>query len=336
MWALNNRTPYAAARNWIRDKAGVHHWLVAVKATFDIGSDGKLSLAEEQVPPILAPVYYGAPGQSSLRYDSDLLATKPSADVIVNAQAHAPGGKPVPQLDVTLQVDKLRKTLRVCGPRVYAFNMGFLTCTAAQPFTTQPIRYEWAYGGIDLSDSDPKNHRIDARNPIGRSFTTREANLKEQPAHSVEYPAGNAAKTGPAGFGAIDRSWTPRREYAGTYDDKWERTKKPLLPDDYDERFGMCAPADQLPGEPLHGGERVQLTNMTPSGSLTFELPKAYLVFTTRFGSRREDHRSKLSLVLIEPDDMRLMMVWQSALRVQARQTEQLDDTTIVEKPYLQ
>jgi hypothetical protein len=334
MWALKNRTPYAAERNWTRDKTGVHHWLVAVKATFDISPDGKLKLADEQIPPVLAPVYYGEPGLSSLRYDSDLLAVKPGTDVIVNAHAHAPGGKPTKQFDVTLKIDKFSKTLRISGPRVYAFNMGFLTCTAAQPFTTQPIRYEWAYGGGDFSDPDPKNHRIDPRNPIGKSFTVHEANLKGQPAHSVEFPSGNAAKMGPAGFGAIDRSWTPRREYAGTYDDKWEKAKKPLLPDDYDDRFGMCAPADQLSPEPLRGGERVELTNMTPQQSLRIELPKVYFVFTTRFGSRTEDHRSKLSLVLIEPDDMRVMMVWQTALRVPARQTEQLDETTIVEKPY--
>jgi hypothetical protein len=336
MWALKNRTSYAAERNWTRDKSGVHHWLVAVKATFDIATDGKLAIADEQIPPVLAPVYYGEPGLSSLRYDSDLLAMKPGTDIIVNAHSHAPGGKPATQVDVTLRIDKLNKTLRVNGPRVYAFNMGFLTCTAAQPFTTQPIRYEWAYGGSDFSDPDPKNHRIDPRNPIGKSFTVREPNLKGQPVHSVEFPSGNAAKMGPAGFGAIDRSWTPRREYAGTYDDKWENTKKPLLPDDYDDRFGMCAPADQLPPEPLRGGERVELTNMTPHGSLKFELPKGYFVFTTRFGSRTEDHRSRLGLVLIEPDDMRLIMVWQTALRVPARQTEQLDETTIVEKPYLQ
>jgi hypothetical protein len=335
MWALKNRTPYAAERNWTRDKAGVHHWVVAVKATFGIAPDGKLTLADEQIPPVLAPVYFGEPGLSSLRFDSDLLAAKPGTDVIVNAHAHAPGGKPTTQVDATLKIDKLIKTLRVSGPRVYAFNMGFLSCTSAQPFTTQPIRYEWAYGGSDFSDPDTKKHRIDPRNPIGKSFTTREANLKGQPAHSVEFLSGNAAKLGPAGFGAIDRAWSPRREYAGTYDEKWERTKKPLLPDDYDERFGMCAPSDQTRAEPLRGGEPVELTNMTPQGSLRFVLPKSYFVFTTRFGPRKEDHRGKLSLVLIEPDELRLMMVWQTSLRVAAKQAEHLDETVIVEKRYL-
>jgi hypothetical protein len=48
MWALKNQTPYAAERNWTRDKHGVHWWLVAVKATFDIAPGGRLELADEQ------------------------------------------------------------------------------------------------------------------------------------------------------------------------------------------------------------------------------------------------------------------------------------------------
>ena len=59
MWALTNETAYAADRNWIRDKQGVHHWLVAVKATFGIGPAGRLKLADEQLPPLLAPEYRG-------------------------------------------------------------------------------------------------------------------------------------------------------------------------------------------------------------------------------------------------------------------------------------
>lgn len=77
MWSLDNRTPYAAGRNWVRDKTGAHHWLVAVKATFQVAPDGRLSLGDEQPPPLLAPIHRGDPGLSSLRADSDLLALKP-------------------------------------------------------------------------------------------------------------------------------------------------------------------------------------------------------------------------------------------------------------------
>jgi hypothetical protein len=335
MWAVTNRTPYAADRNWTRDKAGVHFWIVAVKATYAIGDDGALALADEQLPPVLGPVHHGEPGLSSLKYDSDLLAIKPGTDVIVNGSAHAPGGKPAPAVDVTLKVDKIQKTIRVSGLRVYAVTLGMLRATSPQPFTSRPILYEWAYGGFDTSDPDPSRHRMEARNPIGKGFATRDAHLDGQPAPSIEYPSGDPAKKGPAGFGAIDRAWSPRREFAGTYDEKWAETKKPLLPDDYDERFALCAPLDQRPAEPLRGGEAVELVNLTPEGVLRFQLPKHYFTFTTRFGSRREEHRAKLVSVVIEPDDRRLMMAWQTALKVRARDPEHLDETIVFEKPYL-
>jgi len=54
MWSLLNSTPFAADRNWTRDKDGVHWWIVAVRATFDLASDGHLTLADEQVAPVLA------------------------------------------------------------------------------------------------------------------------------------------------------------------------------------------------------------------------------------------------------------------------------------------
>lgn len=82
VWALANRTPCAAERNWTRDKDGIHWWIVAVRATFTIGSNGKLTLADEQLLPVLAPKHHGEPGKSSLRYDADLLAPKPTTDVL--------------------------------------------------------------------------------------------------------------------------------------------------------------------------------------------------------------------------------------------------------------
>jgi hypothetical protein len=123
----------------------------------------------------------------------------------------------------------------------------------------------------------------------------------------------------------------PRRGLAGTYDQRWSQSKKPLLPDDYDPRFAMCAPADQQLAQPLVGGERVALTNLTREGSLAFELPRIALAFSSRFGRRREEHGPRLATVLIEPEERRLSLVWQSALRVSSAQADYLDETEIVE-----
>jgi hypothetical protein len=334
MWMLENRTPYAAARNWTRDKHGVHHWLVAVKATFDIARDGRLRLADEQPAPMLAPEYRGDPAKSSLRLDSDLLAPKPATDILLDACAHAPKGQPAATVPVSLRVGPLEKTLLVHGTRVYCRGVLGMTTSTPRPFKTRPIHYEWAFGGIDTVHPDASKHRMDSRNPVGKGFALDPARLKNQPAHAIEYPDGKAAKAGPAGFGPIASFWSPRLERGGTYDSRWEKSRKPLLPDDYDERFALAAPEDQWPPRPLRGGETITLVNMTPEGALRFDLPRILLGFRSRFGQRSEEHRATLATVFIAPEAKKVSLVWQSTLRIAPREVEYLDATTITETPH--
>jgi hypothetical protein len=332
MWALKNHTAYSAERNWTRDKDGLHWWLVAVRATFDIASGGRLVLADAQPAPVLMPEYFGEPGQSSLHYDSDLLAMKPGTDVLVHAHAHTPKGRPAETVPVSLRLGQIHKVLVVHGERTYVRGMLGVVPSRPQPFKTRPIRYEFAFGGRDVSDPDPIKHRLDERNPIGCGFGTRNAHVVGKPACTLEHPDGEPAKMGPAGFGPIDSSWLPRRKLAGTYDARWEQTKKPLLPDDFDPIFALSAPTDQRTEKPLIGGERVELLNMTPDGVLRFELPRISLEFTTRIGTRREQHGARLVTVLVEPEEKRLSLVWQSVLRVRAPEADYLDETEIVER----
>lgn len=332
MWALVNRTPYAAERNWTRDQHGVHWWLVAVRATFTIevrSSAVRLTLADPQPPPVLVPEYHGEPGTSSLRHDSDLLARKPATDILALASAHAPGGRPTPTVPVTLRVGPLEKTLVVHGERVYCKGPTGPTTSAPAPFLARPIRYELAFGGSDRSDPYPAQHRIDERNPVGRGFSRRSGRLDGAPAHAIEHPGGDPATRGPAGFGPIAPDWLPRRALAGTYDARWEATRRPLLPDDYDPAFALAAPLDQR--ALLRGGERLELLNMSPDGALAFDLPRVHLSVTSRFGRRHRSHEPPLlATVLVEPDERRLSLTWQSALRVAAPDADDLDVTEIV------
>lgn len=332
MWALINQTPYAAERTWVRDKTGHHHWIVAVKATFEITPHGALHLAADQPPPVMAPEFFGEPGASSLRFDTDLAPRKPTTEILVDACAYAPHGKPVPSVPVGFRVGPIQKTLVVHGPRVYYSGVGGLTTTAPQPFDHHPIRYEDAYGGSDLSDPDPRRQRIDPRNPVGKGVKVRVTDLVNTPAHRIEYPHGDPSKLGPAGFGALASHWSPRLELAGTYDAAWVKNTKPLLPTDYDERVTLCAPLDQRASTYLQGGEPVQLVNMTPDGMLHTALPKLELVHTTRIKGRREHHRSRLVTVILEPEQRHLMLVWQTSLPVAATELDHLVGTTIEER----
>ena len=315
MWQVDNRTPFAAERGWVRDREGAEVWLVAVKCTFDIHPDGTTEVSAVQPPVLRLPEYHGEPGKSSIRYETDLVLTKKTTDVLVIGHAHAPGNKPITALDVGFRVGPVQKVLRIFGDRTW----GAFGASEPVPFVKMPIVYERAFGGVDRVSDHPERD-WEWRNPVGTSFAVKKAHLADRPLPNIEYP--NALvndwsdRPPPAGFGAIASHWQPRAGLAGTYDDKWMKTRQPLLPEDFDERFFQCAPFDQQSPECLRGGEPVVLYRLTPGGDLRFALPKVYLGFETRFhdGSREIHKVRKLHSVILEPDFPRVSLVWHSAL----------------------
>ena len=334
MWSITNHTPYKAKKTWGRDKDGVHEWIVAVKGTYEIKADGKVVLAEEQLDPLLAPEYNGEAGVSSLRYDADLVAPKPTTDVLINGTAYAPKGRPSKDFLVSVRVAQIEKVIRVVGNRQWKRGLVGLTPSATEPITTLPIIYERAYGGYDQTDPDPKKQRMDPRNPVGCGVVAKSEHRLGQSLPNFEYPKGSLEKSGPAGFGAIDCHWSPRRELMGTYDKAWQQHRLPLLPEDWDPRSLLCSPVDQRPDTHLFGGELVELTNLTPNGMLRFALPKVRCTFRTRIDKRTEEHRSRLSTVIIEPDHPRVMMVWLTSVSC-ATDGDYLEETIVREKPYI-
>jgi hypothetical protein len=312
MWDVDNQTPYSADSIWDRSKEGVPEWIVAVKGTFEVRADGEAVVAEEQLEPLVAAEYNGDGGVSSLRYDADLVGAKPTTDIVVNGTAYSPGGRPSVDFPIELRVGPLRKVLRVKGDRWWQGDGE--RSSAPEPVSQVPIVYELAYGGYDHVDPDPKNHALDARNPVGCGRVADSRRRVGTKLPNFEYPDGKIEEAGPAGFGAIDAFWSPRREYLGTYDGDWERDRKPLLPEDWDPRSRLCSPPDQQPPSHLHGGEVVELINLTPGGHWTFRLPRVHLRFTTQIRNRTEEHRGQLSTVVIEPDKKRVLLVWLSTL----------------------
>ena len=113
------------------------------------------------------------------------------------------------------------------------------------------------------------------------------------------------------GFGPIAGHWSPRVEFAGTYDEEWEKTRQPLIAKDFDERYYQCATQDQqVPGF-LKGGEVVELFNMTLNGYLKFKLPKLSFGLSTSFDDGTSVmHRAVLHTVTIKPDFPRVVLVW--------------------------
>lgn len=330
MWAIRNHTPYAVGSTWGRDKDGVHEWIVVVKGTYAIKRNHNPALADKQLEPLLVPEFNGEDGASSLRYDADLVAAKPATDVVLNGTAYAPKGRPAAEFLVSMRVGEIYKQIKVVGNRTWKGGLTGNGASAAEPVTQVPIVYERAYGGIDQSDPDSRKQRMDARNPVGCGLVAQAG----RPLPNFEYPAGKMEKAGPAGFGALASYWSPRRELGGAYDEAWQKTRFPLLPADWDSRSLLCSPADQRSASHLRGGEPVELENVTPDGKLCFTLPKVYLRFTTLIDNSIEEHQGRLATVIIEPDQQRVILVWQSVLAVRTN-GDYLDRTIVREKRHL-
>jgi hypothetical protein len=315
MWQVDNRTPFAAERGWVRDRNGAEVWLVAVKCTFDIRPDGSTEVSKEQPPVLRVPEYTGEPGKSSMKYEADLVLTKTTTDVTVVGHAHAPGNRPVTEMEVGFRVGPIQKGLRVYGDRVWR-GAGI---SSPEPFIKMPLVYERAFGGVDRKSAQPERD-WDWRNPVGTGFAASRDNLTGVALPNIEYPGEMVSswkdRPRPAGFGPIAGHWQPRVGLAGTYDDKWTKEQLPLLPDDFDDRFFQCAPQDQQAPSFLRCGVPVVLQRLTPSGELRSALPKVFLGFDTRFydGSRELHKERRLHTVILEPDYPRVSLVWHSAL----------------------
>jgi hypothetical protein len=315
MWQLENRTPFAAERAWVRDRNGAEVWLVAVKCTFDILADGLTAVSKAQPPVLRVPAYHGEEGKSSIKFDADLVLAKRTTDVVLVGHAHAPGGKVVTQMDVGFRVGPVQKVLRVFGDRCWE---GF-GVSLPQGFVRMPLVYERAFGGVDHRSPNP-GRDWEWRNPVGTGFAISRENARGQRLPNLEYPeeliSAWSDRPRPAGFGPIGNHWQPRAGFAGTYDDRWMQTRQPLLPEDFDERFFQCVPADQQAPVYLQGHEPVILRGVHPQGDLQFQLPSVSLGFDTRFtDSSREVHANcHLHTVILDADNARISLVWHSAL----------------------
>ena len=76
--------------------------VVVIKGTFRIPAEAgaPLRLHEEQLPLVMADVFHGEPGFSAPKYEVDFAPRKQRCDVILNASAYTPGGRPADRVAV--------------------------------------------------------------------------------------------------------------------------------------------------------------------------------------------------------------------------------------------
>lgn len=312
MLQLNNTTRFGADFGWFPNEEGIDTLYVMVRATFNITKE--LTLADEQPEPMATDVYWTEPGKSSLKYSSDMHIGKPTTDIIMLGHACAPEKKEVQELDVSLSVGERSKTVRVFGDRQWKDGR----MTAPTPFKTMPLVYEKAFGGVHIVDG--KVDSAEERNPVGRGFAGKRKSEEmngvplpnlEDPGQLIRTPTD---KPNPACFGFSAPNWMPRASYAGTYDDVWRKTRAPYLPEDFNKRFLNMAHPDLIYPSFLQGGEPVLITGMHPGGVLQFDVPKVSLAASITMGNTVERPDFNLETLLLEPNHMKLGMVWRAAV----------------------
>jgi len=199
---FSNRSPFPALAYTMIDVAEQEHHVVVLRQTFDLvrSSEGctpqldvfeAVAILKDPPPLVMEDRYSGETGESSVLEESDLAPFKPRCDVIVNANAYAPGGRPSRRWPVRVRASSqmledyrarkagrspgkpaelLDKSLEVCGPRRIRPGLLGWSLEEPQPAIEVPVDYEHAFGGTSRVPN-PEH----ARDPGKPEFLLNEA-----------------------------------------------------------------------------------------------------------------------------------------------------------------
>ncbi|WP_196137593.1 DUF2169 domain-containing protein [Aliikangiella sp. G2MR2-5] len=310
MLQLKNTTPFASNVALFPNEHGIDTLYTMVKASFRL--ENGWVLADEQIPPQAEDEYWGEPSASSLRLASDFHTGKLATDIIMLGNAVAPNGQMVSQLDVEVNVGNISKSVKVFGDRIWKNG----AITTAKPFNSMPVVYERAFGGIHQLDDE--SILAEERNPVGRGFQGKRSASQmegtllpniEDPDELIQYPSD---KPKPVGFGCCSPDWLPRRSFAGTYDERWQKTRAPYLPKDFDSRFLNVAHPDLIYSGFIQGGEFFSIKSMHPDGEITGELPRVSMQCEISVAGNKHRLPFFMETLIFEPNLKQVSMVWKA------------------------
>lgn len=301
-----------------------------VKATFRIGHEGSLLPLRDQPKFVVNDVHEGDDDRTALAYPSDIIPVKTGTDVLIIGSARLPHGEMIErwlaQIEVFLDSQRepvLSKTVQLTGPWtwVHGLTTGW-TLPAPQKTNSVRLSYALAYGGASASRRDnPKD--IYPPNPFGRGYLGRDTvdEKRDFPAAQILTPKvvdirWNEELTA-TGLSPVDGAQWARLQYAGTYDEQWEREVKPNIPLDMKLDFWNAAPADQVVRPYLKGGELVRTVGLFPteSGALSFRIPDYDTFLVPIRGIRKYDSVAmNLDTVIIDLDKRHVTIRWATLL----------------------
>jgi len=326
---------------------GTYVLSVLLKRSYDIVPNGVCSRAGKDKALTPGDVPWSDPMNSSISDESDFIPFKLATDVVLNGKAYAPRGVPTAYSMVSLQLGDSRKQVRVMGNRVARFvQNGAPVFTEPELFLNMDLRYELAYGGIDVC-----SHKIASypypRNPMGRGFVVMNTakcvdnlalpNLEDpnMPLTPEQLCLGDynrwQQQPFPAGLGWFPKTWLPRAQLAGILpadratEQELRQAYAQVIPADQREAyvnnglpdmdfrfFNGASPGLVFPY--LTGGEQVVAENLSPEGNISFRLPEDTPQLGLDIGSGVQDPQVVMHTVMIRMEDRQVDLVWRGAV----------------------
>ncbi|PNY33902.1 hypothetical protein C2E31_26135 [Rhodopirellula baltica] len=320
---------------------------ILLKRTYNLKQNARCERAEEDEPINPADLFYGDPMNTSVKMEGDFVPFKLATDVVVLGSAYAPGGNPTRQMIASLSVGNIEKRLLVIGDRSCEYRMGKAPVISdPQPFESVELRYENAYGGVDVY-TDPAVAYPYPRNHLGKGFVVK---ASKKTLHKLQLPnledpndpltpdrlcVGEYAQWErqpmPQSFGWFSKYCQPRAKLAGIMpaDRATEQELRAIyaqsIPDeqrqqymdaqipDMDFRFFNGA-SSGLAMEFLRGNERVRTEGLTPEGAFDFHLPAERPRMGLDIGSGCQQPDVVLHTVQIRMEERQVDLVWRAAV----------------------
>ena len=317
------------------------------KRSYDFKHKQRCTRAETDQKLVPGDVHYDDPVNSSVEFESDFVPFKLATDVVLNGYAYAPNQQSVPALTAILKVGEHQKSVRVIGDRVCHYRRGSgPVFTDPQSFERMPMRYEYAYGGVDIR-SDPNMPFPYARNHLGRGFVaSKEKHAIEQlvlpnledpndlltPERlCLEHVMYWEQQPLPQCFGWLTKGWQPRAGLAGVMpadratEQELRAMYSPLIPPEQKELYEQTQLPDMdfrffngashgLAVPFLRGDEVVHTKNLAPEGWMAFQLPGEQPKIGIDIGKGVQEPDVVLHTVMIRMEDRQVDLIWRAAV----------------------
>lgn len=257
--------------------------------------------------------YYEKVGNSSVRYESDIIPFKKYTDIIINAKAVSPkeDGELSWSTNVKIYDDtnSLLKEypLAIKAEKIYHKAGIIWTPTISKKQKSVDIRYEKAYGGtifiIDEKTQEEQHIYCNQFNPIGCGVKKIKDPKPYINSEQILHIDGKKRDI-PAGYGFIDKSWKTRLPYAGTFDEQWLENKHPILPDDYDIYYNQAANTNLIMDTYIKHNYKIQLINLKNNHlNISFTIPKLNTLIRIKNELTTSIHKMNIDTIIVDLDD---------------------------------